>query len=101
MFGVSKNILFHLKNKMIGIPASSFHQIGKVLFEKANGIQFNEHLYDSAVSFMKPGSDKLNSSFYDYSSSDSSHSLKTRQMNLNQRMMNGFSRVPNQEMNSL
>ena len=60
---------------MIGIPASSFHQIGKVLFEKANGIQFNEHLYDSAVSFMKPGSDKLNSSFYDYSSSDSSLDL--------------------------
>ena len=67
-----KTILFPLlENKMTGIPTSSFHMLGQILFEEAN----KEYLYDSSESFMKPGSDRFNSSFYDYSSSDSSLDL--------------------------
>lgn len=56
---------------MTGIPTICFHTLGQILFEQANHESFNEYLYDSSESFMKPGSDRLNSSFYDYSSDSS------------------------------
>ena len=47
---------------MTGIPFESFYKLGRLLFEQAN-VKENENLYDSSISFMKPGSDRLNSSF--------------------------------------
>lgn len=48
---------------MTGIPSSSFYKLGRLLYEESN-VKENENLYDSSISFMKPGSDRLNSSFY-------------------------------------
>ena len=49
---------------MTGIPSSSFYKLGRLLYEKATVKENeNENLYDSSISFMKPGSDRLNSSF--------------------------------------
>ena len=56
---------------MTGIPTSSFYRLGQILLEEAINDSLIENMYDSSVSFMKPGSDKLNSSFYDYSSDSS------------------------------
>lgn len=56
---------------MTGIPTSSFYKLGQLLFKEANNESPIEYLYDSSESFMKPGSDRFNSSFYDYSSESS------------------------------
>lgn len=50
------------KSKITGIPSSSFYKLGRLLYEESN-VKEKENLYDSSISFMKPGSDRLNSSF--------------------------------------